>query len=79
MAGKRYVRLNTPRDVSKFIAKLINQIIRGEIDSQTARDSGYLARILLECQEKVELQNEIEKIKEKLGMTDESENRTESH
>lgn len=79
MAGKRYIRLKTPRDVSRFISGLINQVNRDEIDSEKARTLGYLAKILLESLEKTELQTEIEKIKEKLGLKDESEKRAEAH
>jgi transcription initiation factor TFIIIB Brf1 subunit/transcription initiation factor TFIIB len=79
MAGKRYIRLKTPRDVSRFISGLINQTNRNEIDSEKARTLGYLAKILLESLEKTELQTEIERIKEKLGLKDESEKRAEAH
>ena len=78
MAGKRYVRLKTPRDVTRFVSNLINRINRDEINSETARTLGYLAKILLESLEKTELQAEIEKLKEKLGL-DESSKRTEAH
>lgn len=79
MAGKRYTRLKTPRDVTKFVSTVINQVNRGELDSEKARTLGYLAKILLESLEKTELQAEIEKLKEKLGLKDESEKRAEAH
>lgn len=79
MANKRHIKLNSIRDVQVFISRLINRRLRDEVDSVTSRDCGYLAKILIEAFEKVQFEDEIQKIKEKLGMTDESENRTESH
>lgn len=79
MAGKKYTKLKTPRDVSKFISRLINQVNRGGLDTEKARTLGYLCKILIDSLEKTELQNEIERIKEKLGMSNEPESRTEAH
>jgi DNA-binding transcriptional regulator GbsR (MarR family) len=79
MAGKRYVNLKTPRDVTKFLSKLINQVLRKEIDAQVARDVGYLSKILLDGLEKTELQGEIERIKKKLGIGNEPDEGTHPH
>lgn len=79
MAGKRYVNLKTPKDVTRFLSKLINQLLRKEIELQLARDAGYLSKILLDGLEKTELQEEIESIKRKLGIQNEPEEGTHPH
>jgi len=80
MSNKRHLRLNSPRDIKKFLANLINRLMRKEVEGQLARDAGYLAKILLDTMEKVDLQDELEKIKKRLGMQDnENEERTSPH
>ncbi|MGE5443327.1 MAG: hypothetical protein ACM3SR_01840 [Ignavibacteriales bacterium] len=79
MAGKRYVNLKTPKDVTRFLSKLINQLLRKEIELQLARDAGYLSKILLDGLEKTELQEEIESIKRKLRIQNEPEEGTHPH
>jgi hypothetical protein len=80
MADKqRRIKLKNPRDIKRFLAKLLNQLYRKEIDPEIARDAGYLAKILLDCIEKVDLQEEIERIKKKLGIGNETQERTDPH
>ncbi len=80
MSNKRHLRLNSPRDIKRFLANLINRLMREEVEGQLARDAGYLAKILLDCMEKVDLEIEIEKIKKRLGMQDnDNEERIGSH
>lgn len=47
MAGKRNVRLKTVGDVSHFLARLINEARRGEIEVALAGRLAYMANILL--------------------------------
>jgi len=68
MAGKRHIKLGQPRDVQKFISKLINQRLRDEIDSSTARDCGYLAKILLDAFDAVELEERLTELENKIGI-----------
>ena len=56
MANKRHIRLNSARDVHKLLSKMINQRLRKELGTQECRDVGFLARILLDCLEAVELE-----------------------
>jgi hypothetical protein len=80
MADKqRRIRLKNPRDIKRFLSKLINQLYRKEVTPEIARDAGYLAKILLDCIEKVDLQEEIERIKKKLGIGNEPEEGTHPH
>jgi len=80
MSNKRHLRLNSPRDIKKFLANLINRLMRKEVEGQLARDAGYLAKIHFDTMEKVDLQDELEKIKKRLGMQDnENEERTSPH
>jgi len=62
MANKKHIRLNSARDVHKLLSKMINERRRNEIDGQECRDIGYLAKILLDCLEAVELENRNENL-----------------
>jgi len=62
MANKRHIRLNSARDVHKLISKLINERRRGQVDTTECRDIGFLAKILLDSIEAVELENRIENL-----------------
>jgi len=80
MADKqRRIKLKNPRDIKRFLSKLINQLYRNEVTPEVARDAGYFAKILLDCIEKVDMQEEIERIKKKLGIGNEPEERTDPH
>jgi len=48
LAGKRHINLSDVRSVRKYLSKIINQRIREEISSETARDVGYLLKIWLD-------------------------------
>ena len=62
MANKKHIRLNSARDVHKLLSKMINERRREEIDTRVCRDIGYLAKILLDCLEAVELENRNENL-----------------
>ena len=68
MAGKRHIKLGKPRDVQKFISKLINQRLRDEVDSATSRDCGYLAKILLDTFDAVEMEERLTELENKIGI-----------
>jgi len=63
MAGKRSIRLEGARDVKKALARLFNQLMRGEIDGQTARDGTYVLRAIVEVQDKAEVEEQMEDFK----------------
>jgi len=69
MAGKRYIKLSKPRDVQVFISRLINRRIRDEVDSATSRDCGYLAKILLDAFDAVELEERLTELENKIGIS----------
>lgn len=68
MAGKRHIKLGHARDVQRFVSKLINQRLRDEIDSSTARDCGYLAKILLDTFDAVEMEERLTELENKIGI-----------
>jgi len=48
LAGRRHINLSNVESVRKYLSKIINQRIRAEINSETARDVGYLLKIWLD-------------------------------
>ena len=72
MAGKKAVRLKTVGDVSQFLAKLINEVRRGEINERTATKLGYLANILVSTIKDAELEERIQRLERKFGVEGES-------
>ena len=60
MAGKRAEKLHSITDVSRYLAKLINRLDRGEIDPAIAGKLGYLASILKSCLEAGDLEQRVE-------------------
>ncbi len=49
MAGKKAIRFTHPRDVQKFLGKLINEVRRGETEPASASKQGYLANMMLDA------------------------------
>jgi hypothetical protein len=47
MAGKRNIRLRTISDCNHFLAKLINQLKRDEIDPSKAGKLTYMLNVLI--------------------------------
>ena len=68
MAGKRYIKLTKVRDVQVFLSGLINRRIRDEVDSATSRDCGYLAKILLDAFDAVEMEERLTELENKIGI-----------
>ncbi len=66
MAGKRAVRLRTVTDVSVFLAKLINEVRRGEVDGQLAGRLGYLSNILIKALETDDLEQRVDALEERI-------------
>ena len=59
MSGKRSTRLNNPYDISRYLARIINRLDRGEIDSGTAGKLGYLCNVLRSTMETAELEERV--------------------
>ena len=59
MAGKPHVKLKTIKDINQLLRKMINERLRGERDSETARTVGYIARILIESMKTSELEDRL--------------------
>lgn len=64
MARKGYSQLSNLSDIRKFVSKLINDRRRDNIDSSTARDCGYLSKILMEIMQNSEVEERIRKLEE---------------
>lgn len=69
MAGKRAVKLKSSWDVSRLLAKTINQLLRGEITEQRAGKVGYLANVLLRALEASDLEKRVEHLERRLDQT----------
>jgi len=67
MAGKRSVRLRSTYDVTRLLAKIINQVLRDEITSEKAGKVGYLANILLRGLEQSDLEARLKALEEKVA------------
>jgi hypothetical protein len=66
MAGKRAVRLNTLGDVRKLLTRVINGLLRDEIDGGKAGKVGYLCNILIAAIEKDDLEGRVKALEAKL-------------
>ena len=66
MAGKRAVKLQSSWDVSRLLARTINQLLREEIPEQRAAKIGYLSNILLRALEQSDLEKRVETLEAKL-------------
>ena len=60
MAGKRAAKLHTITDVSRYLAKLINRLDRGEIEQSKAGKLAYMCNILKSCLEAGDLERRVE-------------------
>ena len=67
MAGKSNVRLRTIGDVATFLAKLINQVNRDEIEVTKASRLGYLFNLLIGALKDSEVEDRISKIEKALN------------
>ena len=71
MAGKRGPRLKSVGDVADFLAKIIRQAHRGELDAGAAAKLGYLLNILRSCIEAADLEERIEALEAQLQHSNE--------
>ncbi len=62
MANKRHKRLRDSRDALRLLSELINQRLRNEIDSELARDVGFLLKVFLSAYEQSEILTRIESL-----------------
>ncbi len=67
MANKRHIRLKDARSAKKLLATLINQLYRGEISGDTARDMGYLVKIFLDAVESSDIEKRLSALEERLN------------
>ena len=66
MAGKRSVSLKTIGDVSRFLAKIINQVYRSEMEESKASKLGYLSNILMGSLKDSELEDRVERLEQEI-------------
>jgi len=62
LANKTHARLETIGDVSQFLARIINQLYRGEIEGGTASKLGTLLNIQINALRESELEDRIKRI-----------------
>lgn len=67
MAVKRNERLKTIGDVSHFLAKIINQVVRDEVSESKAAKLGYLSNILIGIIRDYELEERVKKLEDSLS------------
>ena len=65
--GKRPIRLQSARDVRKFLGKLINATARNDMDPDKAARLGYLAGILLKSIETSDIEGRLAELESKLA------------
>ncbi len=67
MAGKkRSLKLKTPRDVHRALAKMVNELRRGEIKPDIASKCGYLLNIMLAAMRENEIEERLAMIERQL-------------
>ncbi|OGQ00206.1 MAG: hypothetical protein A2Z40_03655 [Deltaproteobacteria bacterium RBG_19FT_COMBO_60_16] len=59
---QRAIRLNNARDTRRFLSRLINGLMRDEIDESKAGKAGYLVGIMLKVIETYELEQRVSKL-----------------
>lgn len=63
MAGKkRSVKLKTVSDVNRFMAQIINQLNRDEIEANKASKLGYLSNLLIQGIRTQDLEDRVEQL-----------------
>jgi hypothetical protein len=67
LAVKRNERLKTIGDVSHFLAKIINQVVRDEVSESKAAKLGYLSNILIGIIRDYELEERVKKLEDSLS------------
>jgi len=62
MANKRNHKLRTIRDIHKLLARLVNQRLRQEVESDVVRDAGYLLKIMIDGIRGIELEERLDNL-----------------
>ncbi len=65
--GNKNVSLKTPKDISKFLAKIINEILAGRMDMRLGTGLAFISNSLIKVLELTEIQERIETIEESLN------------
>ena len=64
---KRAIRLNTARDARRFLAKVINSVMRDEMEPGKGGRLGYLTGILLKSIEVSDLEQRVQDLEAQIG------------
>ena len=67
MANKQHINLKTIGEVSSFLAKVINQFYRDEIDGPKASKLGYLCNILIGSLKDSQLEERVKVLEESMA------------
>jgi hypothetical protein len=62
----RGVRLNKPQDVRRLLSRLVNQVISGDMETDTLRAITYACSMILKSLETGELSERLKTLEEKL-------------
>jgi hypothetical protein len=62
MAGKKGPRLKSIADISLFMARIIRETYRGELDPSVSSKLGYLCNIHKSCLEMSDIEQRLEKL-----------------
>ena len=64
---KRAVRLNRPQDVRRLLSRLVNQVLKGEVEPEVLRVVTYASQTILKSLEVGELAERLDKIEFAVG------------
>lgn len=65
---KTDVRLDSAKNVRQLLGRVVNMRLREQIDSETARDVGYLCNIMLQAFKVGDLEEKITELEEFLNV-----------
>ena len=65
--GRKPFKLKTPKDISNFLAKIINEILAGRMDMRLGTGLAFITNGLLRSVELTEIQDKIETIEKYLN------------
>jgi hypothetical protein len=68
----RSISLKSPLHVQRFLAKLLNQMRRGEVLSNEGTKQAYVAGLLLRSFETLQMEARIAEIEKKISQSDEA-------
>ena len=68
MAGKRGPRLRDVTEVADFLARIIRETYRGDLDKDIAGRLAYMSNVLKGCLEAGELERRISDLEEQTGV-----------